>query len=212
MIRINLLAAERPTTKKRAAAAAGGGPPGALQAYLILGGLLGLTALGCAAAWWLKSMALDDLDTRIRAATKRQQDLQVIQAKVESFERKKALLDAKVDLIERLKAQQSGPVHMLDEISKSLPDSVWLTSLEQSGGSNLKIAGETNGLTSVADFIANLQRCGWFPRVDLVDSTENNRVVKFTLSAEFKPAAPPGAGAGPAPAVAPAPARGSLGR
>lgn len=209
MIRINLLAAERPTQKKKAAA----GPPGAVQAYLIVGGLLGLALLGCAAAWWLESSTLAALDAKIATATKRQQDLQVIKAKVEVFERKRALLDAKVDLIERLKSQQSGPVHMLDEISKAMPEFVWLTALEQTGD-NVKLTGETNGLTSVADFISNLQRSGWFPHVDLVDSTESNRVVKFTLSAEFRPQRPasPAAGAPPASAgsAAPAPARGAL--
>ncbi len=181
MIRINLLAAERPTQKKKAAA----GPPGALQAYLLVGGLAALTAAVCAGAWLLKSRALDELDTRIASATKRQQDLQVIKSRVEAFERKKAMLDAKVNLIERLKAQQSGPVHMLDELSKSLPDYVWLTSVEQTGNS-LKLVGETNSLSAVADFISNLQRSGWFPKVDLVDSAETNKIVKFTLQAEFK--------------------------
>lgn len=207
MIRINLLAAERPTHKKKAVA----GPPGALQAYLILGGLVGLTLLGCAAAWWLKSSALATLDAQTAEATKRQQALQVIKVKVEGFERKKALLDAKVDLIERLKAEQSGPVHMLDEISKALPEFVWLVSLDQAG-TNIKLVGETNGLTSVADFISNLQRSGWFPHVDLIDSAESNRVVRFTLSAEFRPQQPAGAGlaAGAAQAATAPPARGAL--
>lgn len=205
MIRINLLAAERTTHKKKAVA----GPPGALQAYLILGGLLGLTLLGCAAAWWLKSSALAALDTQTAEATKRQQTLQVIKVKVEGFERKKALLDAKVDLIERLKAQQSGPVHMLDEISKALPEFVWLTALEQTGAS-IKLVGETNGLTSVADFISNLQRSGWFPHVDLVDSAESDRVVRFTLAAEFRPQQPGAASATPGAAPTAAPARGAL--
>jgi type IV pilus assembly protein PilN len=206
MIRINLLAAERPTQKKKAVA----GPPGALQAYVIVGGLLGLGLLACAAAWWLQSSALATLDRQIADATKRQQALQVIKVKVEGFERKKALLEAKVTLIERLKAQQSGPVHMLDEISRAVPEFVWLTAIEETGG-NVKLTGETNGLTSVADFISNLQRSGWFPRVDLVDSAETNRVVRFTLSAEFRPQSQAGAGlaAGPAAAAA-APARGAL--
>ena len=205
MIRINLLAAERPTHKKKAVA----GPPGALQAYLVVGGLVGLTLLGCAAAWWLKSSALATLDGQIADATKRQQALQVIKVKVEGFERKKALLDAKVELIERLKAQQSGPVHMLDEISKALPEFVWLTSIEETGGT-LKLVGETNGLTSVADFISNLQRSGWFPRVDLVDSAESNRIVRFTLSAEFRPQSSASEGLAAGAAAAAAPARGAL--
>ena len=50
MIRINLLAAERPTAKKKTAVA-----PGAFQAYLILALFVGGALLGCAGLWWLKN-------------------------------------------------------------------------------------------------------------------------------------------------------------
>lgn len=206
MIRINLLAAERGPQKP----AGGGGTkaaPGALQAYLFLALFGGGALLGSAALYWLKSSALKDLDVKIAASEKRQKDLQAIKEQVQAFERKKAILDSKVALIERLKAQQTGPVHMLDEVSKSLPDFVWLTTLDQTG-SRIVMSGESNGLTAVADFIQNLQRSGWFPKVDLVSSQEQNNVVQFQVSAEFQPqaspAVAPAAAAGAAPAAAPA--------
>jgi len=193
MIRINLLAADRPTAKKKAAVA-----PGAFQAYLILALFVGGTLLGCAFLWWLKNASIHELDDKIAAGKKRQAELQAIKIQVDQFLLKKRILDAKVKLIEQLKAQQSGPVHMLDEISKALPDFVWLTSLDQAGGV-LNFKGESNGLTAVADFISNLQLSGWFPRVDLTGSTQNAAgVVSFDLQAEFKNVAPeanPGAAA-----------------
>jgi type IV pilus assembly protein PilN len=203
MIRINLLAAERPAAKKKAAVSAGG--PGGFQAYLFLILFAGGTLLACAALWWLETAKLNDLDNKIAQAKKRQAELQAIKVQVDQFLAKKRILDAKVRLIEQLKAQQSGPVHMLDEISKALPDFVWLTSLDQTGNI-VRFGGESNGLTSVADFISNLQRSGWFPKVDLVSSKEANNVVTFQLQAEFRallPAAAPVAAAA-APAAAPA--------
>jgi type IV pilus assembly protein PilN len=204
MIRINLLAAERPTQKKKAAAVGGGGAaPGGLQAVLLLGAFMAMAVFGSAAAWWLKAAEIDRLDTQIAAARKRQQELQVIKQQVEMFQRKKALLDAKVQLIERLKAEQPGPVHMLDEISKALPDLVWLTSLDQSG-MTVRLVGEASGFIGVADFITNLQRSGWFPNVELVEANEAERIYRFTLTAQFKPQPEPGAEAAPgaAPAAA----------
>jgi type IV pilus assembly protein PilN len=99
---------------------------------------------------------------------------------------------------------------MLDEISKCLPDFVWLTTLDQAG-SRITLGGESNGLTAVADFISNLQKSGWFPRVDLVSSREANNVITFQLTADFQPHASPAptaaAGAAPgAPAAAASPA------
>lgn len=200
MIRINLLAAERPTSKKKAAAAAA---PGAFQAYVFLFLFAGGALFASAALWWLKSAQLADLDTKIAQNRKRQAELQAIKVQVDQFLAKKRILDAKVKLIEQLKAQQSGPVHMLDEISKALPDFVWLTNLDQTGNT-VKLSGESNGLTSVADLISNLQRSGWFPKVDLLSSNEANNVVSFQLQAEFRPQVPPAAPAAPTtPAAAP---------
>jgi type IV pilus assembly protein PilN len=202
MIRINLLAADKPeATKKKAAAA-----PGAVQAYMILALFAGGALLASLGLWWIKTTNIKELEEKIAAAQKRQAELQAIKVQVEAFERRKRILDAKVKLIEQLKAQQSGPVHMLDEISKSLPDFVWLTTLDQVGN-QITMGGESSGLTSVADFIQNLQRSGWFPKVDLVSSQESNNVITFQITAEFRPQAPPPAAPAAAPAAAaPAPA------
>ena len=98
------------------------------------------------------------------------------------------------------------PRNMLDEISKALPDFVWLTSLDQAGGV-LNFKGESNGLTAVADFISNLQRSGWFPKVELNDSKEDKGIVTFKLTADFKNiASDTGRPAPSAPAAAAAPA------
>ena len=192
MIRINLAAAEKPErSKKRAAAGGGGGgmgvpsTPGAFQAYLLLTLFAGGAAFLCAAAWWFKDAQLKDLDRRIAADEKRQRDLQAIKVQVDAFQAKKLLLENKVNLIERLRAEQKSPVHMLDEISKSLPDFVWLTGMDESAG-RLAFKGQGNGLPAVADFISALQRSGWFPTVDLVSSTEQSGVINFDLAGQFR--------------------------
>jgi type IV pilus assembly protein PilN len=185
VIRVNLLAPERPTTKKKASAGGGAAVPGALQAYVLLTLFVGGALLLCGFIWWYQTSKLKDLDRKIAADEKRQKDLQAIKAQVDAFQAKKQLLENKVNLIEKLKSEQKGPVHMLDEISKALPDFVWLTGMDQAAAS-VKFTGESNSLTAVADFISGLQRSGWFPAVDLVSSVEQNNIVTFNLSAQFK--------------------------
>ena len=205
MIRINLLAPERPAEKKKKATAAAA--PGAFQAYLLLTLFAGGAAFLCAAMWWFQAAKLRDLDARILADEKRQRDLQAIKVQVDAFQKKKTLLESKVALIEKLKAQQKGPVHMLDEISKALPDFVWLNGLDETAG-RLVFTGQSNSLSAVADFISALQRSGWFPVVDLVSSKESNNIVTFSLSSTFKnpeePKDPAAQGAPGAPGSAPA--------
>jgi type IV pilus assembly protein PilN len=183
MIRVNLTGAERAAQKRRATPGAPGAP-GAVQAYLFLALFGGGAALLCAALWWYQSAKIRDLDNRIAMAEKRQKELQAIKVQVDALEAKRATFQKKVDLIERLKAEQTGPVHMLDEVSKALPDFVWLSAMDQTGPT-VKFTGESSGLTSIADFIAALERSGWFPNVDLTSSVEANNIVTYVLTATF---------------------------
>jgi Tfp pilus assembly protein PilN len=183
MIRVNLLAPERPTKSKKTRSVSVA--PGAVQVYLFLALFVGGALVLCAALWWYESTKLKKLDTDIASAEQRQRELQAIKVQVDALEAKRRTFQQKVDLIERLKAAQSEPVHLLDEISKNLPDFVWLTNLDQVGPV-VRLTGQSTGLTSVADFISALQRSGWFPLVDLVSSSENNNIVNFVVSANFK--------------------------
>jgi type IV pilus assembly protein PilN len=182
MIRVNLLAPERPTKAKKARVSAG---PGAVQVYLFLALFVGGALVLCAALWWYESAKIRRLDADIATAEQRQRELQAIKVQVDALEAKRRTFQQKVDLIERLKAEQSAPVHLLDETSKALPDFVWLTGLDQTGPV-VRLSGQSSGYTSVADFISALQRSGWFPLVDLVSSAENNNIVSFVLQATFK--------------------------
>lgn len=198
MIRINLLAADRPTGKKKKAAAA---TPGAVQAYLLMTVLAGGAVLVCLALYLYMSGQIRELDSKIVAAEQRQRELQAIKKQVDELEQKRATFQRKVDLINKLQAEQQGPVHLLDELSKALPDFVWLSNLDQAGN-QLRISGQSNSLTSVADFITALQAAGsdqygcgkanpldrsmcWFPDVNLVSATEATNLVTFALQASF---------------------------
>jgi type IV pilus assembly protein PilN len=205
MIRINLVAPERAAKAKAKAGPVI--PAGALQSYLLLALFAGGALVLCAGAWWLQSAKLKDLETRIAADEKRQRDLQAIKQQVDQFQQKKAILENKVLVIEQLRLAQKSPVHMLEEVSKALPDFVWLTAMDEDRG-NLRFQGESNSLAAVADFISALQRSGWFPQVELVSSQEQSNLVSFVLSGQFKDpevaakekaAADAKAAAGPAP-------------
>ncbi len=180
MIRINLMAAERPSAQKKVKA-----PPGAIQAYLFLALFGGGALLACAGAYFYKSTAIARLDTDIKNAEEEARKLQAIKAQVDDLEKKRADFKRKVDLIEKLRDEQKGPVHMLDELSKGLPDFVWLNAMDQAGA-NLTLAGQSNSLTAVADFILALQRSGWFPTVDLGETRENNNIIDFSIRAAFQ--------------------------
>ena len=185
MIRINLVAPEKAAKAKTRVVAGPAIPTGALQSYLLLVVFAGGALVLCAGAWWYQSNKLRDLETRIAADEKRQRDLQAIKQQVDQFQQRKAILENKVLVIEQLRLAQKSPVHMMDEISKALPDYVWLTGMTETKGA-VQFQGQSNSLAAVADFIGGLQRSGWFPVVDLGTAQEQKSIVSFTVTGSFK--------------------------
>ena len=188
MIRINLLAADRPA-KKAGGGGGGGGTrtpsaPGAVQLYLFLILFVGGSLAVCAGMYFLITNEIKSLDNDIATAKAEEQRLQAIKKKIEEFQAKKKMYEEKVALIERLRAEQSGPVHMLDEISKALPDFLWLTAMDQKGPS-LVLKGEATGMPSVAEFVSGLQRSGWFPTAEPQTYSAGAAVVTFQVGATF---------------------------
>jgi type IV pilus assembly protein PilN len=201
MIRINLLAVERERTKRSTRAAI----PAAQR--VTIGASLILLATVLVIGWWFWSLRKQsaDLDTAIASAEVETQQLRSVLSQVQKFETRKAQLQQRVTLIEQLRRGQSGPVHVLDEVSKSLPDRLWLTSMIQKD-KEFTIDGRTTSLTALSDFVANMEGSTWFKKpVEIVDSQvepnpQTGDLVRFTIRAQFEnldaPTTPPGARAG----------------
>lgn len=192
MIRINLLAVER-ERPKRAGALIPAAHRVTIAASLILIGTAFLVG------WWFWSLhrASVTVDENLARGEREMQQLRSVLAQVQKFEASKAQLQQRVTLIEQLRRGQSGPVHILDEISKALPERLWLTDMTQKGD-DIVLAGMTTSLTGLSDFVANLEGSTWFKKpVDIVDSQvttdpKNGDIFKFSVKAVFNnPEAPP---------------------
>lgn len=207
MIRINLLAERKQAATTTAA-------PGALQAYVIIGALAGLAVAGSAFLYIMQSSAIADLEKKIKAEQDTKTRLTAVKKQVDDLKAKQGNLEQKMKVFEDLKSQKGAAVHLLDQVSKSLPDFVWLSSLDQTGP-GVKFAGEGSSMTAVADFMTALSGAKsdtgsqFFPSVELGDVKESNRLVAFTVSATYQapqpvPSPEPApAGAAPAPPAKP---------
>ena len=170
MIRINLLAVDRGGTgkKKRAAArrhhrAARDHRRGADPA--LDAGQRRLVVLVAA-----HPRRCSSTPTSPRAEIEAQQLRSVLAPGAEVRDRARRVLQQRVTLIEQLRRGQSGPVHILDEVSKALPDRLWLVSMAQRD-KDFTIEGRTTSLTGVSDFVANLEASAWFKTpVEILDS------------------------------------------
>ena len=208
MIRINLLAAERERTKKKAVTFGTAGQKMAVGCSMIL--VLAVLFIGW--RYWTISRDSNQLDAAISAAQQETTRLHSVIQQVQQFEQRKAQLQQRVVLIEQLRKGQTGPVHMLDQISRALPSMLWLTELKQTND-DVQIDGRCTNQTGVAEFISNLEASGYFKRsIDIISTTAEaapagggGELIRFTLKATFQqpdaaksapavPAAPPKAG------------------
>jgi type IV pilus assembly protein PilN len=201
MIRINLLAAERDRNKKKAVTLGTVGQKLTIGCSLIL--ILAVLFIGW--RYWTLGRESAQLDADISAAQQETQRLHSVIQQVQQFEQRKAQLQQRVGLIEQLRKGQTGPVHMLDQISRALPPMLWLTELRQVGP-DVVIDGRCTTLTGLSEFVSNLEASGYFKRsVEIVNTTaegsSGGELIKFTIKALFQqpgetPPAAPGAKTG----------------
>jgi type IV pilus assembly protein PilN len=190
MIRINLLAVDRASTKRGALI------PAAHRVTIVASLILLGTAV--LVGWWFLSLRQksNGLDDQIAKGEIETQQLRSVLAQVQKFEARKAQLQQRVSLIEQLRRGQSGPVHVVDELSKAIPERLWLTDFNQKGD-DIRLDGMTTSLTGLSDFVSNLESSTWFKKpVDIIDSqvqtdAKTGDIFKFAIKVAFKnPEAP----------------------
>jgi type IV pilus assembly protein PilN len=199
MIRINLLVVERERARKRVVLI-----PAAHR--VTVGATVILIGTAALIGWWFVSLHRQSaqLDIDLAQAETETRQIRSVLEQVRKFESQKATLQQRVTLIEQLRSGQYAPVHLLDEVSKSVPDRLWLNDLKQVGA-DFTIAGMTDSMTAVSDFVANLEGTRWFKKpVEILDSqvqtdAKAGDLIKFEIKAQFvdptAPAAPGGRGA-----------------
>ena len=205
MIKINLLATERKAVKKAFSIQTGQKLTVACSLILVVAGVL--------IGWRYWSLGRESvlLDQQISSAQQETQQLHSVIQQVQQFEQRRAQLQQRVALIEELRRNQTGPVHMLDQISRALPEMLWLTGLKQAAtdSNEVLIEGLATSPTTVSDFVANLEASGYFKRSVEIVSTQvqpiagpPGELIQFQVRAIFQqPGSALAAAAGAPPAA-----------
>ncbi len=128
---------------------------------------------------------------------------------VEAFKKKKSELEKKIDVIDGLDRARRGPVRVMAELADRIPERVWLTNVDTSGGT-IKLKGESLDNELVALFLRDLGSSPSFAEVDLEGTKQSGakgglKLVTFEVKAAL-------AGAQPAPDPASSKAQGKRAR
>jgi type IV pilus assembly protein PilN len=201
MIRINLLGGEKKKATRAVAAFGAGQRLTALCSLIVVAALVGI-------GWWYWSLSREaaQVDSEIAAAQQEAARLRSMMAEVEAFEAQRARIQERVALIEELRAGQSIPVQLLDHVSRSLPDMLWLTSMTQTD-TQVTLVGSSRTLVALSDFVGNLGGGTVLRRpIEIVDSQVQEGkgsgaaatpdLIQFTVRAQLnkpepKPEEPP---------------------
>lgn len=202
MIKINLIGDRRPAVARRAKPKLALGAQNISVVLLAAGAVIGLLISG--GWWWTLKTNLEEEQAKVARAQEEVRQLEQILKEVEAFKKKKADLTTRINVIKELTIAQRGPVAIMDGISRSLPDLLWLQTMVVDAKS-VTLTGQAMNTNAIATFIENLAQVPEFKEPDTRDVSQflvdGQQTFKFTLSFPYtliRPeepaaAAPPGA-------------------
>jgi len=110
--------------------------------------------------------------------------------KIKDLESTKKKLLARMHIIQRLQRSRPQSVHLMDQLVKTLPDGVYLTSIHQQGD-NLQLKGVAQSNARVSAYMRNIANSKWLtdPKLDFIQSNkakdqQGRREAEFTLQAK----------------------------
>jgi Tfp pilus assembly protein PilN len=191
MIRINLLKPETKDIREQDVT------PGALEEGVKKGPNLGnliflALVIGLGAFYFFQQKAFNRENALLATARQEKSQLQYVESKLEEQRKARESLDRKITLIESLNAQRDMAPRLMDELSRRLPEWVWLSEVvyDEKG---IQIKGRALSNNLVADYIASLEASPQVMNVNLVSSTQKttqgDQYLEFSLRAvlEKKP-------------------------
>ena len=192
MIRINLLSeGRRPVIARKTRPKLSLGDQDPSLILLASGLLIGLLVVGF--QWWRLSGQLKDVNDKVGQARVTVDQLRPILEKVEDFKTKQVELQRKIDVINELTLKQQGPVHIMDSVSRALPDLLWISGMAVRG-ETVELSGAAFNTNAVAQFIESLNEVPEFKEPDPgnVQATRNG-TYDFRIRFNFRQELPEGA-------------------
>jgi type IV pilus assembly protein PilN len=108
-------------------------------------------------------------------------------ADIQDLENRKQRLVARMEIIEKLQRKRPEIVHLFDELVKTVPEGIYLTTIKQTGN-KLEIHGVAQSSTRVSTFMRNIDASTWMdnPVLQVVESSRDSPTggSNFTLNSD----------------------------
>ena len=186
MIKINLL--ETTKEKETRSTVMKAAPP--VSSMVVVGAVIVALGLLVVVVWWWQkhSEYAKSQDELVQARTEREQ-LKPFIDEVDKYEKRKNLWAAKRDAIDKLRKDRNMPVHILDEVTKNLPQFLWLDQMEYKEGI-INVKGHCTNKLDPSTFVSNLEASDFFGDVKLIsvdlETTQQGESYRFEINAKVE--------------------------
>jgi len=186
VIRINLLPQEERSRQRRLPSLK---VPkvGAIVPFVALGVVMLLIAVTATVQGRNLSQLKSDLEVAEIESQKHKPQLE----KIRQITQRRQEVRSRLDMIASLDRQRYFRVQLLDELSRSIPENLWISSFSELSKDSFQIDGVTYSNFNVAKFMQNLEKSETFCNVDLSvaerGSIEDLDVVQFSLISGARP-------------------------
>ncbi len=158
---------------------------------LAIGALLAAGAVTLFTSWGISS-AIDHQRDRNELLKHEIAELDKQITEIQGLEAQKARMKSRMEVVERLQRSRPEVVHVFDQLARTLPDGVYLTSVKQNE-LKLEIKGVAQSSTRVSTFMRNIEASSWLtdPQLQVVETQKAGGFgSEFTLSAMQKSMTP----------------------
>lgn len=163
MILINLLPHREAARKRRREVFYAGLGASALAGAVIAGGVY---------LWYAAQISTQQQRNGVLASEIKRLEAQI--KDIASLQEEIAALRARQQAVEDLQADRNMPVHLLNELTRQLPDGVYLTGMKQTNDT-VAITGVAQSNERVSELLRNLSTGSpWITRPDLVEIVAGN--------------------------------------
>jgi type IV pilus assembly protein PilN len=148
-------------------------------------GALALAALVYFAVNWRMQSAIEDQQARNNYLKQEIAELDKQIAEILDLEEQKKRLQARITVIEQLELSRPEIVHVFDQLVRTTPDGVYLTSVKQTGR-KIELKGVAQSSTRVASYMRNIDSSEWLaePALQILETKgANDGGSQFTLTA-----------------------------
>lgn len=144
--------------------------------------------------------AVDALSSELARIEAQRATLRPYTAEVREMELKKRELIEKTALLATLRDKRRGPVRVLDDLNRAVPEQLWLTEIREAAGV-MRISGVALDNPTIAACMKSLESSAYFSQVDLVSSRQTVRqgvkVHEFSIEARVLYGGEPLSGSAP---------------